>query len=136
MRLKRTYHIDFLSKLQNVCIFNFFHLPCNLSLLRRGLHEVSIEGKVSAQGVMELPITPRALTFIQETSCKLFVNTLGGSAEERASSQIPFSYPEPFLRAVRRGALAKSKTGNHKNMVKDIYVIRTITFVVANQMPV
>ena len=50
--------------------------------------------------------------------------------------QSPFSYPEPFLRAVRRGALAKSKTGNHKNMVKDIYVIRTITFVVANQMPV
>ena len=48
----------------------------------------------------------------------------------------PFSYPEPYLRAVRRGALAKSKTGNHKNMVKDIYVIRTITFVVANQMPV
>ena len=48
----------------------------------------------------------------------------------------PFSYPEPFLRAVRRGALAKSKTGNHKNMVKDIYVIRTISFVVANQMPV
>ena len=47
-----------------------------------------------------------------------------------------FSYPEPFLRAVRRGALAKSKTGNHKNMVKDIYVIRTITFVVANQMPI
>jgi hypothetical protein len=47
-----------------------------------------------------------------------------------------FSYPEPFLRAVRRGALAKSKTGNHKNMIKDIYVIRTITFVVANQMPV
>jgi hypothetical protein len=47
-----------------------------------------------------------------------------------------FSYPEPFLRAVRRGALAKSKTGNHKNMVKDIYVIRTITFVVANQIGV
>jgi hypothetical protein len=42
------------------------------SLLRRGLHEVSSEGKVSAQGVMG---TPRALTFIQETSCKLFVNT-------------------------------------------------------------
>ena len=47
-----------------------------------------------------------------------------------------FSYPEPYLRAVRRGALAKSKTGNHKNMVRYIYVIRTITFVVANQMPV
>jgi hypothetical protein len=48
------------------------------SLLRRGLHEVSSERKVSAQGVMgraNLPITPRALTFIQETSCKLFVNT-------------------------------------------------------------
>ena len=30
-----------------------------------------------------------------------------------------FSYPEPFLRAVRRGALAKSKTGYHKNMVKE-----------------
>jgi hypothetical protein len=28
-----------------------------------------------------------------------------------------FSYPEPFLRAVRRGALAKSITGYHKNMV-------------------
>jgi hypothetical protein len=48
----------------------------------------------------------------------------------------PFSYPEPFLRAARRGALAKSITGYHENMVKDIYVIRTITFVVANQMPV
>jgi hypothetical protein len=38
------------------------------SLLRRGLHEVSCEGKVSAQGVMgrthfNLPITPRALTY-------------------------------------------------------------------------
>ena len=53
-----------------------------------------------------------------------------------ATVTTPFSYPEPFLRAARRGALAKSKTGNHKNMVKDIYVIRTITFVVANQMPV
>ena len=29
----------------------------------------------------------------------------------------PFSYPEPFLRTVRRGALAKSITGYHKNMV-------------------
>ena len=59
-----------------------------------------------------------------------------GSGYENAAGHAPFSYPEPFLRAVRRGALAKSKTGNHKNMVKDIYVIRTITFVVANQMPV
>jgi hypothetical protein len=49
---------------------------------------------------------------------------------------VTFSYPEPFLRAVRRGALATSKTGYHKNMVKDISGIRTITFVVANQMPV
>ena len=59
-----------------------------------------------------------------------------GSGYENESGTAPFSYPEPFLRAVRRGALDKSKTGNHKNMVKDIYVIRTITFVVANQMPV
>ena len=59
-----------------------------------------------------------------------------GPGNEDDADQQPFSYPEPFLRAVRRGALAKSKTGNHKNMVKDIYVIRTITFVVANQMPV
>ena len=58
---------------------------------------------------------------------------LGTSVKKCPNS---FSYPEPYLRAVRRGALAKSKTGNHKNMVKDIYVIRTITFVVANQMPV
>jgi hypothetical protein len=26
---------------------------------------------------------PRALTLFKETSCKLFINTLGGSAEER-----------------------------------------------------
>ena len=69
------------------------------------------------------------------------VGNLGTSLSNRAHRENfrhmpPFSYPEPFLRAVRRGALAKSKTGNHKNMVKDIYVIRTITFVVANQMPV
>jgi hypothetical protein len=32
---------------------------------------------------------------------------------------VAFSYPEPFLRAVRRRALAKSKTGYHKNMVKE-----------------
>ena len=64
--------------------------------------------------------------------------TKHGDAHITVTSALPnpFSYPEPFLRAVRRGALAKSKTGNHKNMVKDIYVIRTITFVVANQMPV
>jgi hypothetical protein len=63
----------------------------------------------------------------------------GNEVEMQFAGEIyssPFSYPEPFLREVRRGALAKSKTGNHKNMVKDIYVIRTITFVVANQMPV
>ena len=39
---------------------------------------------------------------------------------ERGSDTVtyaPFSYPEPFLRAVRRGALAKSITGYHENMV-------------------
>jgi hypothetical protein len=65
-----------------------------------------------------------------------FPSKTGNSCDGFPSGISRFSYPEPFLRAVRRGALAKSKTGNHKNMVKDIYVIRTITFVVANQMPV
>ena len=44
----------------------------------------------------------------------------------------PFSYPEPFLRAVRRGALAKSITGYHKNMVRKQYRVLEL----ANQMPV
>ena len=46
-----------------------------------------------------------------------------------------FSYPEPFLRAVngaRRGALAKSITGYHKNMVRKQYPVLEL----ANQMPV
>jgi hypothetical protein len=64
------------------------------------------------------------------------VFSIGGFKVSDAIGSGAFSYPEPFLRAARRGALAKSKTGNHKNMVKDIYLIRTITFVVANQMPV
>jgi hypothetical protein len=47
----------------------------------------------------------------------------------------PFSYPEPFLRAVngaRRGALAKSITGYHKNMVRKQYPVLEL----ANQIPV
>jgi hypothetical protein len=43
-----------------------------------------------------------------------------------------FSYPESFLRAVRRGALAKSITGYHKNMVRKQYPVLEL----ANQMPV
>ena len=46
-----------------------------------------------------------------------------------------FSYPEPFLRAfdlARRGALAKSITGYHKNMVRKQYPASEL----ANQMPV
>ena len=43
-----------------------------------------------------------------------------------------FSYPEPFLRAVRRGALAKSITGYHKNMVRKQWPVLEL----ANQMPV
>ena len=43
-----------------------------------------------------------------------------------------FSYPESFLRAVRRGALAKSITGHHKNMVRKQYPVLEL----ANQMPV
>jgi hypothetical protein len=37
-----------------------------------------------------------------------------------------FSYPEPFLRAfdrARRGALAKTITGYHKNMVREQYPV-------------
>jgi hypothetical protein len=44
----------------------------------------------------------------------------------------PFSYPEPFLRAARRGALAKSITGYHENMVRKQYPVLEL----ANQMPV
>ena len=44
----------------------------------------------------------------------------------------PFSYPEPFLRAARRGALAKSITGYHKNMVRKQCPVLEL----ANQMPV
>ena len=43
-----------------------------------------------------------------------------------------FSYPEPFLRVVRRGVLAKSITGYHKNMVRKQYPLLEL----ANQMPV
>jgi hypothetical protein len=43
-----------------------------------------------------------------------------------------FSYPKPFLRAVRRGALAKSITGYHKNMVRKQYPVLELP----NQMPV
>ena len=46
--------------------------------------------------------------------------------------QYSFSYPEPFLRAVRRGALAKSITGYHKNMVRKQCPVLEL----ANQMPV
>ena len=44
----------------------------------------------------------------------------------------PFSYPEPFLCAVRRGALAKSITGYHKNMVRKQYPVLEL----AIQMPI
>jgi hypothetical protein len=43
-----------------------------------------------------------------------------------------FSYPEPIYRAVRRGALAKSITGYHKNKVRKQYPVLEL----ANQMPV
>jgi hypothetical protein len=47
----------------------------------------------------------------------------------------PFSYPEPFLHKfdrARRGALAKSINGYHKNMVRKQYPVLEL----ANQMPV
>ena len=49
-----------------------------------------------------------------------------------SSAPPPFSYPEPFLRAVRRGALAKSITGYHKKMVRKQCPVLEL----ANQMPV
>ena len=48
------------------------------------------------------------------------------------SAILSFSYPEPFLRAARRGALAKSITGYHKNMVRKQCPVLEL----ANQMPV
>ena len=50
----------------------------------------------------------------------------------KMSTCFPFSYPEPFLRAARRGALAKSITGYHKNMVRKQCPVLEL----ANQMPV
>ena len=52
--------------------------------------------------------------------------------DRRPASWAAFSYPEPFLRAVRRGALAKSITGYHKNMVRKQCPVLEL----ANQMPV
>jgi hypothetical protein len=56
-----------------------------------------------------------SLTFIGQNK-----KSFHACVEEGCSSSLriaTFSYPEPFLRAVRRGALAKS--GYHKNMVKE-----------------
>ena len=39
----------------------------------------------------------------------------------RPDRHYPFSYPEPFLRAARRGTLVKSITGYHENMVRKQY---------------
>ena len=50
----------------------------------------------------------------------------------RPDSHYPFSYPEPFLRAARRGTLVKSITGYHENMVRKQYPVLEL----ANQMPV
>ena len=55
-----------------------------------------------------------------------------GFSEFRDHLVISFSYPEPFLRAVRRGALAKSITGYHKNMVRKQCPVLELV----NQMPV
>ena len=53
-------------------------------------------------------------------------------SQARGTRLFAFSYPEPFLRAVGRGALAKSITGYHKNMVRKQYSVLEL----ANQMPV
>jgi hypothetical protein len=54
--------------------FNFFHISVDFKF-QKG-QTTSLVQKEPPQLQFNLPITPRALTFIQETSCiKLFVNT-------------------------------------------------------------
>jgi hypothetical protein len=64
--------------------FNFgrVHISVRISSLKKGEtaslvqkpYFDALSGRASSTS-FNLPITPRALTFIQETSCKLFVNT-------------------------------------------------------------
>jgi hypothetical protein len=64
--------------------------------------------------------------------CHLIINFPSLDLGLYSAGNYPFSYPEPFLRAVRRGSLAKSIIGYHKNMVRKQYPVLEL----ANQMPV
>ena len=76
-----------------------------------------------------LLLYPSAVRHVTYNIVGLHKERLGASL---ARAPRPFSYPEPFLRAVRRGALAKSITGYHKNMVRKQCPVLEL----ANQMPV
>ena len=83
------------------------------------LHEVSSGGKVNAQRVMNLPITPRVLTFIQEISCKLyiFVNTqLRGLCGVNSPEGLTIS---PELRGLYTQTDTKSKSRQYIIREKD-----------------
>ena len=68
----------------------------------------------------------RIAVFLQRNA---WVRRQGVVCDSRLTSSASFSYPEPFLRAVRRGALAKSitgylkKHGNRKYPVLDASLI-------------
>ena len=62
--------------------FNFFHISVDFKFKKKVKQLVWFKNHTSSHYLAEtpqlhfnLPITPRALTFIQETSYKLFVNT-------------------------------------------------------------
>ena len=88
--------------------------------------EIKVEGlKVEIENMVEVNETKEA---INKRYDKCFIKNITRAGCARFEFQIQdfqlgfypisFSYPEPFLRAVRRGALAKSITGYHKNMVR------------------
>jgi hypothetical protein len=98
---------------------------------------------VSEHSVLVLPIElhiyleltpPQSLNMshISEIYRSVARKKLKATGDESVSGARQFSYPEPFLRAVRRGALAKSITGYNKNMVRKQYPVLEL----ANQMPV
>jgi hypothetical protein len=74
-------------------------------------------------------------TVNRDLDCISYAYQVTGTMAGLISRIRPFTYPEPFLRAfdrARRGALAKSITGYHKNMVRKQYPVLEL----ANQMPV
>jgi hypothetical protein len=52
-------------------------------------------------------------------SSRLAVGLCRQTGNHTRQTSNPFSYPKPFLRAARRGALAKSITGYHEHLVTE-----------------